>query len=67
MPPLGMGHLEFSTDHNPLGVRGVGEGATGPPVAAIANAVADAFEGRLEIKNPVMTPYAVYTSIQRRR
>jgi len=26
--------------------------------------VADAFEGRLEIKNPVLTPYAVYTSIR---
>jgi len=66
MPPLVMEHLQFSTDHNPLGVRGVGEGATGPPAAAIANAVADAFEGRLEIKSPVLTPYAVYTSIQRR-
>jgi len=64
MPPLVLEHLQFATDHNPLGVRGVGEGATGPPAAAIANAVADAFEGRLEIKNPVLTPYAVYTSIR---
>src|SRR5207245_389707 len=38
MPPLVMEHLQFATDHNPLGVRGVGEGATGPPTAAIANA-----------------------------
>jgi len=60
MPPLVMEHLQFATDHNPLGVRGVGEGATGPPTAAIANAVADAFEGRLDITSPVLTPHRVY-------
>jgi CO/xanthine dehydrogenase Mo-binding subunit len=30
MPPLVIESLHFHTDHNPLGVRGVGEGATGP-------------------------------------
>ena len=60
MPPLVMEHLQFATDHNPLGVRGVGEGAIGPPTAAIANAVADAFEGRLDITSPVLTPHRVY-------
>ena len=60
MPPLVMEHLQFATDHNPLGVRGVGEGATGPPTAAIANAISDAFEGRLDVTNPVLTPYRVY-------
>jgi aerobic carbon-monoxide dehydrogenase large subunit len=64
MPPLVMEHLHFATDHNPLGVRGVGEGATGPPTAAIANAVADAFEGRLEIRSPVFTPHRVYTLLR---
>jgi carbon-monoxide dehydrogenase large subunit len=64
MPPLVMEHLEFATDHNPLGVRGVGEGATGPPTAAIANAVSDAFEGRLEVTNPVLTPHRVYTLLR---
>jgi aerobic carbon-monoxide dehydrogenase large subunit len=60
MPPLVMEHLLFATDHNPLGVRGVGEGATVPPTAVIANAVADAFEGRLDIRSPVCTPERVY-------
>jgi carbon-monoxide dehydrogenase large subunit len=64
MPPLAMEHLQFATDHNPLGVRGVGEGATGPPTAAIANAVADAFEGRLDITSPVLTPHRVYTLLR---
>jgi carbon-monoxide dehydrogenase large subunit len=64
MPPLVMEHLQFATDHNPLGVRGVGEGATGPPTAAIANAVADAFEGRLDITSPVLTPHRVYTLLR---
>jgi aerobic carbon-monoxide dehydrogenase large subunit len=65
MPPLVMEHLEFATDHNPLGVRGVGEGATGPPTAAIANAVADAFDGRLDVDNPVLTPYRVWALLRR--
>lgn len=64
MPPLVMEHLRFATDHNPLGVRGVGEGATGPPTAAIANAVADAFDGRLDITDPVLTPHRVYTLLR---
>ncbi|HZO41318.1 MAG TPA: xanthine dehydrogenase family protein molybdopterin-binding subunit [Methylomirabilota bacterium] len=64
MPPLVMEHLEFKTDHNPLGVRGVGEGATGPPTAAIANAVADAFDGRLDVGNPVLTPHRVWALLR---
>jgi len=64
MPPLAMEHLHFATSHNPLGVRGVGEGATGPPTAAIANAVADAFEGRLHITDPVLTPHRVHALLR---
>jgi aerobic carbon-monoxide dehydrogenase large subunit len=64
MPPLVMEHLHFTTDHNPLGVRGVGEGATGPPTAAIANAVADAFEGRFDVTDPVLTPHRVFTLLR---
>ncbi len=60
MPPLVVEHLHFATGHNPLGVRGVGEGATGPPAAVIANALSDAFEGRLAIRSPVFTPDRVY-------
>jgi aerobic carbon-monoxide dehydrogenase large subunit len=64
MPPLVLEHLQFATDNNPLGVRGVGEGATGPPTAAIANAVADAFDGRLNIRNPVLTPDRVHALLR---
>jgi carbon-monoxide dehydrogenase large subunit len=64
MPPLALEHLEFATDHNPLGVRGVGEGATGPPTAAIANAVSDAFDGRLDIRSPDLTPARVHALLR---
>jgi carbon-monoxide dehydrogenase large subunit len=64
MPPLIVEHLCFPTDNNALGVRGVGEGATGPPPTVIANAVADAFEGRLEIRTPVFTPERVWTLLR---
>ena len=56
-------HLEFPTDHNPLGVRGVGEGPTGPPATVIANAVDDAFEGSLDIRDPVLTASRVHALI----
>jgi len=60
MPPLVVEHLHFPTDHNPLGVRGVGEGATGPPPTVIANALDDAFDGRLTIRTPIFTPARVW-------
>jgi carbon-monoxide dehydrogenase large subunit len=64
MPEFVGEHLCFPTTHNPLGVRGVGEGPTGPPPAAIANAVSDAFGGRLRIRFPVLTAARVHTLIQ---
>ena len=56
IPDVVTEHLVFPTDHNPLGVRGVGEGPTCAPAAVIANAVDDAFDGRLAIRDPVLTP-----------
>ena len=64
MPALLIEHLDATTEHNPLGVRGVGEAATGPPAAVIVNAVADAFAGRLDIRNPVLTPGRVWTLLR---
>ena len=55
MPPFVTEHLHFHTDHNRLGVRGVGEGPTGPPPAALANAIADALGGRPRFRFPVLT------------
>jgi carbon-monoxide dehydrogenase large subunit len=55
MPPFVTEHLHFHTDHNRLGVRGVGEGPTGPPPAVLANAIADALGGRPRFRFPVLT------------
>jgi carbon-monoxide dehydrogenase large subunit len=67
VPEVVTEHLVFPTDHNPLGVRGVGEGPTCAPAAVIANAVDDAFDGRLEIRDPVLTPGRVRALIEQAR
>lgn len=67
MPPLVIEPLHFYTDHNPLGVRGVGEGATGPPPTVIANALSDAFDGRLDVPTPVLTPVHVHALLREAR
>jgi aerobic carbon-monoxide dehydrogenase large subunit len=41
-PPVEIGHLESPSPHNPLGVKGLGEGGAIAPPAAISNAVSDA-------------------------
>jgi carbon-monoxide dehydrogenase large subunit len=64
VPDVVTEHLVFPTDHNPLGVRGVGEGPTCSPASAIANAVDDAFDGHLEIRDPVLTPERVRALIE---
>ena len=63
IPEVVTEHLHFTTDHNRLGIRGVGEGPTGPPPAAIANAVSDAFGGRLSIRFPVLTAARVHAAL----
>jgi len=42
VPPLEVGHLDFPSTINPLGIKGVGESGIIAPAAAIANAVEDA-------------------------
>ncbi|MGH2393696.1 MAG: hypothetical protein ACRDGH_09420, partial [Candidatus Limnocylindria bacterium] len=64
IPDVVTEHLVFPTDHNPLGVRGVGEGPTCAPATVIANAVDDAFDGRLKIYDPVLTPARVRALIE---
>lgn len=67
IPDVVSEHLVFPTDHNPLGVRGVGEGPTCPPATVIANAVDDAFEGRLPICDTVLAPERVRALIEAAR
>ena len=45
VPEPGMEHLETLSPHTPAGVKGMSEGGTVAPPAAIANAVADALAG----------------------
>jgi carbon-monoxide dehydrogenase large subunit len=67
IPDVATEHLEFPTDHNPLGVRGVGEGPACAPAAAVANAIDDAFDGHLAIRDPVLTPACVRALIEQAR
>ncbi|HET9490094.1 MAG TPA: xanthine dehydrogenase family protein molybdopterin-binding subunit [Methylomirabilota bacterium] len=67
VPDVVTEHLVFPTDHNPLGVRGVGEGPTCSPATVIANAVDDAFDGLLNIRDPVLTPARVRALVEAAR
>lgn len=44
VPVVDMGHQEYLSTRNPLGIKGVGEAGTISPPAAIANAVSDALK-----------------------
>jgi carbon-monoxide dehydrogenase large subunit len=68
LPLFETGHTENPTKLNPLGARGVGEGATIGATPAIANAVLDALEplGVSDIEMP-MTPMRVWRAIERAR
>jgi carbon-monoxide dehydrogenase large subunit len=58
-------HVDVPSATNPLGVRGVGEGATLGPPAAIANAVADALgDLGVEPNSLPLSPEAVLRLIQ---
>ncbi|MHA6622689.1 xanthine dehydrogenase family protein molybdopterin-binding subunit [Pseudonocardia sp. DLS-67] len=60
IPDLVIGHVSHPAA-NPLGVRGVGEGGTLGPNAALAGAVADALG--VEITTLPITPAAVWTEL----
>src|SRR5262245_6230494 len=65
LPAFESGHTEVPTTMNPLGVRGVGEGATIGATPAVVNAVLDALAplGVRDIQMP-MTPMRVWRAIQ---
>src|SRR5215510_7570327 len=68
LPAFETGHTEIPTNLNPLGVRGVGEGATIGATPAVVNAVLDALAplGVTEVSMP-MTPMQVWRAIERAR
>ena len=68
LPSFAAGHTETPTKLNPLGARGVGEGATIGATPAVVNAVLDALAplGVTEVPMP-MTPMRVWQAIERAR
>lgn len=57
IPPLELRHLAFPSPTTLEGIRGVGEGGTLGPAAAIANAVSDALSGLgIEVNDLPITP-----------
>src|SRR5262245_11634150 len=68
LPAFETGHTQIPTKLNPLGVRGVGEGATIGATPAVVNAVIDALAplGVAEVPIP-MTPMRVWSAVERAR
>jgi carbon-monoxide dehydrogenase large subunit len=68
LPAFETSHTETPTKVNPLGARGVGEGATVGAPPAVVNAVLDALAplGVTEVPMP-MTPMRVWRAIERAR
>lgn len=60
MPDVTLKHLDFPTNTNPLGIKGIGEGATAGPPAALANAVADALGGQVHVNCLPLSPQRVW-------
>jgi len=67
VPPVKLLHFEFPSTMNPLGVRGVGEGNVGPVAPAIANALEDALECGITIREPTLTAGRLFGLMQEAR
>jgi aerobic carbon-monoxide dehydrogenase large subunit len=68
LPAFETGHTEVPTTLNPLGAKGVGEGATIGATPAVVNAVLDALAplGVTDVPMP-MTPMRVWRALERAR
>lgn len=65
VPPIRVGHQEFPSDRNPLGVKGVGEGGAVAAPAAVINAVEDALRPLpLRLTRIPLTPERLLESIR---
>jgi aerobic carbon-monoxide dehydrogenase large subunit len=68
LPAFETGHTQIPTKLNPLGVRGVGEGATIGATPAVVNAVLDALAPLSVTEVPIpMTPMRVWRAVERAR
>jgi CO/xanthine dehydrogenase Mo-binding subunit len=60
VPRMDVGHRETPSPLNPLGTKGAGEAGTIPVGALFAQAVEDAFAGRLEIREIPLSPNRLF-------
>jgi carbon-monoxide dehydrogenase large subunit len=66
VPRYEIHHQSFPTEMNPIGVKGVGEGATSSAPAAIANAIVDALRPlRIELNHLPVSPARLLELIDR--
>jgi CO/xanthine dehydrogenase Mo-binding subunit len=67
VPPIDVAGVDSPSPLNPLGVKGTGEGSAVPGPAAIANAVADALGGTVELTQIPLRPDAVLAALRSHR
>jgi carbon-monoxide dehydrogenase large subunit len=60
MPSLVLQAMDFPATSNPLGVKGIGEGSTAGPPAAIAGAIDDALGGKARVTRAPFTAERVW-------
>ncbi len=67
-PRIAIRHLESPTDHNPLGIKGVGESGTVPATSVVAQAVENALAGYgVRISETPIAPQEILRQIARAR
>jgi aerobic carbon-monoxide dehydrogenase large subunit len=65
VPGIDVASVDSPSPLNPLGVKGTGEGSAVPGPAAIANAVADALGGAVDLTQIPLRADAVLAALQR--
>jgi carbon-monoxide dehydrogenase large subunit len=60
VPPIETAHRETPSPFNPVGLKGVGEAGCIPTGAVFAQAVEDALDGRIEIREIPLNPNRLY-------
>jgi carbon-monoxide dehydrogenase large subunit len=60
VPPIETAHRETASPYNPIGLKGVGEAGCIPTGAVFAQAVEDALDGRIEIREIPLSPNTLF-------